>query len=71
MWSNIRKCVVELCPDIGIVDALGVYVCDTEGISGIKSPAFFRSMPMPLLSDASEVEVVPFCRDVRGEVDTG
>ena len=41
MWSNIRECLVELCPNVGNVNALRVYVYDTEGISGINQPAIF------------------------------
>ena len=39
---------------------------DTEGISGIDTPDFFRLMPMSLLLGASETDVVSSCRNVRG-----
>ena len=41
-------------------------MCDTEGISGINTPDFFRLMPMSLLLGASETDVVSSCRNVRG-----
>ena len=41
-------------------------MCDTEGISGIDTPDFFRLMPMSLLLGASETDVVSSCRNVRG-----
>ena len=57
---------MRLCPTIGNEDALRVYVCDTEGISGIRDPQHFRLMPISLLFGASETDVVSSCRDVRG-----
>ena len=49
-----------------ISDALIVYVCDTESISGINRFRKYRLMPMSLLLGASETDVVSSCRDVRG-----
>ena len=51
-----------------ISDALIVYVCDTESISGINRFRKYRLMPMSLLLGASETDVVSSCRDVRGVV---
>ena len=56
---------MRLCPTIGNEDALRVYVCDTEGISGIRDPQHFRLMPISLLFGASETDVVSSCRNVR------
>lgn len=58
MWSNIRECLVELCPNVGNVDALRVYLCDTEGISGIIKARFLArgqsSLPIPVWRIAQE-----------------
>ena len=56
----------ELCPNISNVYALCVYMFDTEGISRIKSLHISRLIPISLLLDASETDVVSSCRDVRG-----
>ena len=48
-----------------ISDALIVYVCDTESISGINRFRKYRLMPMSLLLGASETDVVSSCRNVR------
>ena len=55
----------ELCPNISNVYALCVYTFDTEGISRIKPLHILRLIPISLLLDASETDVVSSCRNVR------